>query len=123
MFVSPVVTGLKEDELPGESVVAIQIFCLSGIVRIAPMIVNPRNRQTKGANCLTLNDTEERDEKAGVGIVASYSMTLMETSESMSMKSKREYLQRMRWRYGRAQGRGYKSRLIEELVALCGSSC
>jgi hypothetical protein len=49
-------------------------------------------------------------------------MTPMETSESMSMKSKREYLQRMRWRYGRAQGRGYKSRLIEELVALCGYS-
>jgi hypothetical protein len=49
-------------------------------------------------------------------------MTPMETSESMSMRSKREYLQRMRWRYGRAQGRGYKSRLIEELVALCGYS-
>jgi hypothetical protein len=38
------------------------------------------------------------------------------------MRSKREYLQRMRWRYSRAQGRGYKSRLIEELVALCGYS-
>jgi hypothetical protein len=46
----------------------------------------------------------------------------METSESMSMKSKKEYLAKMRWRYGRAQGREYKSRLIEELIALCGYS-
>lgn len=46
----------------------------------------------------------------------------METSESLSMRSKREYLQKMRWRYARAQGRGYKSRLIEELVALCAYS-
>jgi len=38
------------------------------------------------------------------------------------MRSKKEYLARMRWRYGRAQGRGYKSRLIEELVALCAYS-
>jgi hypothetical protein len=28
----------------------------------------------------------------------------------------------MRWRYARAQGRGYKSRLIEELIAVCGYS-
>jgi hypothetical protein len=46
----------------------------------------------------------------------------METSESMSMRSKREYLQGMRWRFSRAQGRGHKSRLIEELVAFCGYS-
>jgi hypothetical protein len=46
----------------------------------------------------------------------------METSEWLSMRSKREYLQKMRWRYARAQGRRYKSRLIEELVALCGYS-
>ena len=38
------------------------------------------------------------------------------------MRSKREYLGKMRWRYRRAQGRGYKSRLIEELVAVCGYS-
>lgn len=38
------------------------------------------------------------------------------------MSSKKEYLAKMRWRYGRAQGRGYKSRLIEELMALCGYS-
>ena len=38
------------------------------------------------------------------------------------MRSKKKYLARMRWRYERAQGRGYKSRLIEELVALCGYS-
>jgi len=38
------------------------------------------------------------------------------------MSSKKEYLTKMRWRYGRAQGRGYKSRLIEELMALCGYS-
>jgi hypothetical protein len=43
----------------------------------------------------------------------------METSEWLSMRSKKEYLQKMRWRYARAQGRRYKSRLIEELVALC----
>jgi hypothetical protein len=46
----------------------------------------------------------------------------METSEWLSMRSKREYLQKMRWRYAREQGRRYKSRLIEELVALCGYS-
>jgi hypothetical protein len=46
----------------------------------------------------------------------------MEMSEWLSMRSKKEYLAKMRWRYGRAQGRGYKSRLIEELVALCGYS-
>ena len=40
----------------------------------------------------------------------------------MNMSSKKEYLAKMRWRSGRAQGRGYKSRLIEELVALCGYS-
>jgi hypothetical protein len=28
----------------------------------------------------------------------------------------------MRWRYAHAQGRRYKSRLIEELVAVCGYS-
>ena len=28
----------------------------------------------------------------------------------------------MRWRYARTQGRGYKSRLIEELIAVCGYS-
>ena len=49
-------------------------------------------------------------------------MTPMETSESLSMESKREYLAKMRWRYARAQGRCYKSRLIEELIALCGYS-
>jgi hypothetical protein len=49
-------------------------------------------------------------------------MTPMETSESLSMESKREYLGKMRWRYARARGRRYKSRLIEELVALCGYS-
>jgi len=38
------------------------------------------------------------------------------------MRSKREYLGKMRWRYRRAKGRGYKSRLIEELVAVCGYS-
>jgi hypothetical protein len=38
------------------------------------------------------------------------------------MESKREYLGKMRWRYGRARGRRYKSRLIEELIALCGYS-
>src|SRR5213076_1898990 len=53
---------------------------------------------------------------------ASYSMTPMERSESLSMESKREYLAKMRWRYARAQGRCYKSRLIEELIALCGYS-
>ncbi len=46
----------------------------------------------------------------------------MERSESLSMESKREYLAKMRWRYARAQGRCYKSRLIEELIALCGYS-
>jgi len=46
----------------------------------------------------------------------------METSESLSMESKREYLGKMRWRYARAQGRRYKSRLIEELVVVCGYS-
>jgi hypothetical protein len=40
----------------------------------------------------------------------------------MSMRSKKEYLTKMRWRYGRAQGRGYKSRLIKELITLCGYS-
>src|SRR5437867_8960014 len=49
-------------------------------------------------------------------------MTPMERSESLSMESKREYLAKMRWRYARAQGRCYKSRLIEELIALCGYS-
>ena len=29
---------------------------------------------------------------------------------------------KMRWRYARARGPRYKSRLIEELVALCGYS-
>lgn len=38
------------------------------------------------------------------------------------MSSKKEYLTKMRWRYRCAQGRGYKSRLIEELIALCGYS-
>jgi hypothetical protein len=46
----------------------------------------------------------------------------METSEWLGMRSKREYLGKMRWRYRRAQGRGYKSRLIEELVAVCSYS-
>jgi Integrase core domain. len=49
-------------------------------------------------------------------------MTPMETSESLSMESKREYLGKMRWRYAHAQGRRYKSRLIEELIAVCGYS-
>ncbi len=38
------------------------------------------------------------------------------------MRSKKEYLAKMHWRYGHAQGRWYKSRLIEELVAVCGYS-
>jgi hypothetical protein len=38
------------------------------------------------------------------------------------MESKREYQQKMRWRYAHAHGRRYKSRLIEELVAVCGYS-
>jgi len=38
------------------------------------------------------------------------------------MESKREYLAKMRWRYGQARGRQYKSRLIEELMAVCGYS-
>jgi hypothetical protein len=46
----------------------------------------------------------------------------METSEWLSMSSKQEYLRKMRWRYVRAQGRRYKSRLIEELIAVCGYS-
>jgi hypothetical protein len=46
----------------------------------------------------------------------------MERSESLSMESKREYQQKMRWRYAHAHGRRYKSRLIEELVAVCGYS-
>ena len=46
----------------------------------------------------------------------------METSESLSMESKREYLCKMRWRYAHARGRRYKSRLIEELMAVCGYS-
>lgn len=46
----------------------------------------------------------------------------METSESLSMESKREYLGKMRWRYAQARGRRYKSRLIEELIAVCGYS-
>src|SRR5439155_22686864 len=49
-------------------------------------------------------------------------MTPMEASESLSMESKREYLAKMRWRYAHARGRRYKSRLIEELIALCGYS-
>jgi hypothetical protein len=49
-------------------------------------------------------------------------MTPMETSGSLSMESKREYLGKMRWRYAQARGRRYKSRLIEELVAVCGYS-
>src|SRR5205809_7536395 len=49
-------------------------------------------------------------------------MTPMERSESLSMERMREYLAKMRWRYARAQGRCYKSRLIEELIALCGYS-
>jgi hypothetical protein len=49
-------------------------------------------------------------------------MTPMETSESLSMESKREYLQKMRWRYAHTHGRRYKSRLIEELIAVCGYS-
>ena len=36
------------------------------------------------------------------------------------MSSRKEYLEKMRARYGRAQGRKYKTRLIEEVVALCG---
>ena len=38
------------------------------------------------------------------------------------MESKREYLGKMRWRYAQARGRRYKSRLIEELVVVCGYS-
>jgi hypothetical protein len=38
------------------------------------------------------------------------------------MRSNREYLEKMRWRYARAQRRSYKSRLVEQLVALCGYS-
>lgn len=36
------------------------------------------------------------------------------------MSSRKEYVEKMRARYGRAQGRKYKTRLIEEVVALCG---
>ena len=49
-------------------------------------------------------------------------MTPMQASESLSMESKREYLAKMLWRYGQARGRQYKSRLIEELMAVCGYS-
>ncbi len=38
------------------------------------------------------------------------------------MRSNREYPEKMRWRYAWAQRRRYKSRLVEELVALCGYS-
>jgi len=38
----------------------------------------------------------------------------------MNMSSRKEYVEKMRARYGRAQGRKYKTRLIEEVVALCG---
>src|SRR5690606_25220687 len=47
-------------------------------------------------------------------------MTPSKNSESMNMSSRKEYLVKMRARYGRAQGRKYKTRLIEEVVALCG---
>jgi len=47
-------------------------------------------------------------------------MTPSQNSESMNMSSRTEYLEKMRARYGRAQGRKYKTRLIEEVVALCG---
>jgi hypothetical protein len=47
-------------------------------------------------------------------------MTPKESSESMSMSSRKEYLTKMRARYARAQGRRYKSRLIGEVVAMCG---
>src|SRR3978361_2515786 len=47
-------------------------------------------------------------------------MTPSKNSESMNMSSRKEYVAKMRLRYGRAQGRKYKSRLIEEVVALCG---
>lgn len=46
----------------------------------------------------------------------------METSESLSMESKREYLGKMRWRYAHVRGRRYRSGLIEELIAVCGYS-
>jgi hypothetical protein len=38
----------------------------------------------------------------------------------MNMSSRKEYLEKMRARYGRAQGRKYKTRLVDEVVALCG---
>ena len=47
-------------------------------------------------------------------------MTPSQNSELMNMSSRKEYLEKMRARYGRAQGRRYKTRLIEEVVALCG---
>src|SRR5215213_2391578 len=47
-------------------------------------------------------------------------MTPSQNSESMNMSSRKEYVEKMRARYGRAQGRKYKTRLIEEVVALCG---
>ena len=47
-------------------------------------------------------------------------MVPMETSEWLSIRSKRKYLQKMRWRYARPRRRRYKSRPIEELMALCG---
>src|SRR5579864_2210942 len=45
-----------------------------------------------------------------------------EQSESLNMESKREYVQKMRSRYRRAEGRRYKTRLIEEMMALGGYS-
>jgi hypothetical protein len=57
-------------------------------------------------------------------------MTPMETSESLSMESKREYLQKMRWRYAHACGRpkpiyredvrGVLKRIWFESDQLCG---
>src|SRR5439155_7793782 len=49
-------------------------------------------------------------------------MVPMETSEWLSIRSKRKYLQEMRWRYARPRRRRHKSRPIEELMALCGYS-
>jgi len=50
-------------------------------------------------------------------MVASSSIVPMETSESLSMGSKREFPQRCDGVKRRAQSRRYKSTLVEELVA------
>jgi hypothetical protein len=65
---------------------------------------------------------KEVSRKGVLEIVASYSLLPMETSEWLSITTKRAYLQKMHWRYAWAQRRRYKSRLIEELLVLYGYS-